>query len=179
MQCFWHQDPSNFDAQLSVSFESISAAQKSMGPFDGILGFSQGASVLGYFLIHPSYNIPVQFAIFAARSSVRPHLRHLYGRKSITLWSKAIFKSKPPVDHINLLKNHAISHHQLIVQTTFQIHTKSSFPHCTFMGRQTTCVPWRRVRTFWMRVLTHGKWFIPAVIFCPRQRLRKRLMWLF
>ena len=93
-----------------------------MGPFDGILGFSQGASVLGYFLIHPSYNIPVQFAIFAARSSIRPHLRHLYGRKRIT--SKAIFMSKPPVGQIFQHKNHAIPHRQPIAQ----FHTANRLP---------------------------------------------------
>lgn len=85
------EDVASFDAQLSVSFQTISDAQTSLGPFDGILGFSQGASVIGYYLVDPAHKSPFQFAIFAAKSPTRPHLKFLFDSHKITVPTLHVF----------------------------------------------------------------------------------------
>jgi predicted esterase len=89
---FFQSDPESLsfnahdDATISPGFDHslqvIEQAEVERGPFDGILGFSQGASMVGLFLAAKKSATSFKFVIFVAsfRSKSSTH-DHLYGEK--------------------------------------------------------------------------------------------------
>ena len=86
-------------AGYEASLEVISEAESSSGPFDGILGFSQGAAMVGLYLA-AKHQSTFKFVIYVAsfKSKSEPH-QHLYdGRARISEIScvdRAVLSFKP------------------------------------------------------------------------------------
>ncbi|XP_042241364.1 esterase OVCA2-like [Homarus americanus] len=92
----YRQTGSSFEKDRSSeeSLKAVESCFKDSGPFDGILGFSQGAAMLGLLCgLQQQGKLPFsfKFAIFASafRSGSSPH-QHLYSKR-ITLPSLHIF----------------------------------------------------------------------------------------
>ena len=60
-----------------VSLAAISEAESTLGPFDGILGFSQGAAMVGLYLAanpRSSFKFVIYVASFKSKSESHSHL---------------------------------------------------------------------------------------------------------